>query len=219
MSGNTYRIVLWSSVIGSLALVVFGMIWLAKGGGQPHIVVPGINEITDDDYVIGKLDSDITLVEFADFQCPACSVAYKSVAQLEKEYGNQVRFVYRNFPIPGHTNGLFAAYAAGAAGAQGKFFEMAEILFAKQQEWSVLSSNEFGEAMDSYAQILGLNMNKFRTDKVSDTIKTKVDKDYQSGINAGVDSTPTFFLNGEMINLTSFDYDTFKQHLDAALKP
>ena len=216
MSNNTYRIVLWSSVIGVIVLAVVGMVWLANGGGQPKVYVPGVNEILSDDHVYGKNDSKVTLVEYADFECPACGQMYPIIKQLEQAYGDKVRFVYRNFPIPGHVNGPAAAYAAGAAGNQEKFFEMAGLLFTNQTAWAAMDSNTLATTLDSYAQSLGLNMDKFNADEASDAVKAKVDKDAQSGVKAGVDATPTLFLNGVQIQPAT--YDELKGELDKALK-
>jgi len=215
MSNNTYRIVLWSSVIGAIVLAVAGMVWLAQGGGQPKVYVPGLNEILADDHVFGKADSKVTLLEFADFECPACGAEYPTVKKLEDAYGDKVRFVYRNFPIPGHVNGIPAAYAAGAAGNQGKFFEMAGLLFTNQGTWTAMDSATLAATLDGYAKSLGLNMDKFHADINSDAVKAKVDKDAQSGVKAGVDSTPTFFLNGTLTQ--SRTYDEFKGEIDKAL--
>jgi len=215
MSNNTYRIVLWSSVIGAIVLAVAGMVWLAQGGGQPKVYVPGLNEILADDHVFGKADSKVTLLEFADFECPACGAEYPTVKKLEDAYGDKVRFVYRNFPIPGHVNGIPAAYAAGAAGNQGKFFEMAGLLFTNQGTWTAMDSATLATTLDGYAKSMGLNMDKFHADINSDAVKAKVDKDAQSGVKAGVDSTPTFFLNGVLTQ--SRTYDEFKGELDKAL--
>ncbi len=216
MSSNKYRIVLWSSVLGTLALVILGMVWLAKGGGQPQVYVPGVNEILADDHVYGPADAKVTLVEYADFQCPACGVEYPTIKKLMTDYGAKVRFVYRNFPIPGHVNGVPAAFAAGAAGNQGKFFEMEDALFTKQAEWSELDSGALAKIFDGYAQGLGLNMDKFRADQATDAVKGKVDKDAQSGVKAGVDSTPTFFINGVKTDVRT--YDEFKSKFDNLLK-
>jgi protein-disulfide isomerase len=215
MSNNTYRIVLWSSVIGAIVLAVAGMVWLAQGGGQPKVYIPGLNEILADDHVFGKADSKVTLLEFADFECPACGAEYPTVKKLEDAYGDKVRFVYRNFPIPGHVNGIPAAYAAGAAGNQGKFFEMAGLLFTNQGTWTAMDSATLATTLDGYAKSMGLNMDKFHADINSDAVKAKVDKDAQSGVKAGVDSTPTFFLNGVLTQ--SRTYDEFKGELDKAL--
>jgi len=215
MSNNKYRIVLWSSVVGAIVLAVAGMVWLAGGGGQAKVYVPGVNEILADDHVFGKADSTVTFVEYADFECPACGQEYPIIKNLEAAYGDKVRFVYRNFPIPGHVNGIPAAYAAGAAGLQGKFFEMEGLLFTHQTDWSTLDSAALGTILDAYAKSLGLDMGKFNSDMNSDAVKAKVDKDAQSGVKAGVDSTPTFFLNG--VEIQSRSYAEFKGKLDQAL--
>ena len=218
MSSKSYKIVLWLSVLGTLALVILGMVWLAQGGGQPNanVYVPGVNEITVDDHVYGPATAKVTLVEFADFQCPACGAEYPIVKQLMQAYGDKVRFVYRNFPIPGHLNGPAAAYAAGAAGLQGKFFEMEDLLFTNQNAWAEVDNATLMTMLDGYAQKLGLKMDKFHVDEAADAVKAKVDKDAQSGVKAGVDSTPTFFVNGTLSN--SRTYDEFKSQFDDLLK-
>ncbi len=215
MSNNKYRIILWSSVVGAIVLAVAGMVWLAGGGGQAKVYVPGVNEILTDDHVFGQADSKVTLVEYADFECPACGQEYPIIKNLEAAYGDKVRFVYRNFPIPGHVNGIPAAYAAGAAGLQGKFFEMENLLFTNQADWSTVDSATLATILDGYAKSLGLDMGKFHSDMSSDAVKAKIDKDAQSGVKAGVDSTPTFFLNG--VEIQSRSYAEFKGKLDQVL--
>lgn len=201
--------------MGTLAIVIIGMVWLAKGGGQPQVYVPGVNEILSDDYVKGAADAKLTVVEYSDFQCPACAAVYPTVKKIMDEKGDQVRLVYRNFPIPGHYNGIPAAYAAGAAGLQGKFFEMLDVLMTRQSEWSVLDAGALDKTLDSYAQTIGLEMSKFKKDMSSDAVKAKVKKDFESGEKAGVNSTPSFFINGTKIELKS--YDDLRTAVDAAL--
>lgn len=215
MTNKTYRITLWTSVIGTIVLVVAGMVWLANGGGQSRVYVPGINEITADDHVYGPADAKVTLVEYADYQCPACGIVHATVAKLKADYGNRVRFVFRNFPIPGHFNGPAAAYAAEAAGKQGKFFEMSDAIFSKQAEWSPLDAGSMAKTLDNYARNLGLEMGKFHEDQASAAVKAKVEADAQSGLKAGVDSTPSFFMNG--VRTQARSYDEFKSEFDAAL--
>lgn len=215
MSNKTYKIVLWSSVLGAIVLVIAGMVWLASGGGQKPVYVPGVNEITADDHVTGKADSNVTLVEYADFECPACGEYYPIVKKLETDYAAKVRFVYRNFPIPGHINGIPAAYAAEAAALQGKFFEMSDQVFTHQADWSLVDSATLSKILDTYAQAVGLDMKKFHADQTSDAVKAKVDKDAKSGVKAGVNATPTFFLNGVQIHASS--YDEFAKQFDQVL--
>ncbi len=216
MSKSGYSIVLWGSVVGALILVAGGMYWIVKQGSPQNINAPSVNEITASDHVLGKSDAKVTIVEYADFQCPGCAIFYNEVLKkIENEYKDRVRFVYRNFPIPGHVNGPAAAYAAGAAGLQGKFFEMSDLIFVNQTVWSSEDAVTFRKTLDSYAGALGLNLDQFHVDEKSETVKAKVDTDYQSGIKSGVNSTPTLFLNGKQIQLTA--YDEFKRTIDAAL--
>jgi protein-disulfide isomerase len=217
MTKNNYAMILWVSVVAALLLVAGGMYWIVKTGSQPtNMNAPGVSEITADDHILGKADSKVTLLEFADFQCPACGEFYNTaLKRIESEYKDRVRFVYRNFPIPGHLNGPAAAYAAGAAGLQGKFFEMADELFVNQADWSTEDGAAMQKTLDSYAQALGLSMDKFHADEGSQAVKDKVDKDYQSGIKSGVNGTPTLFLNGKQVSPGT--YDEFKRTIDAAL--
>ncbi len=206
---------LWTSVLGTLALVVGGLVWIASGAFREPVYVPGVNEITSDDHVYGKSDATVTFVEYADYECPACAQYYPFIKRLKNEYGDRARFVYRNFPIPGHANGIPAARAAEAAALQGKFEEMEGELFTRQSEWAPLDAGSLQKTLDSYAQALGLDMNKFRADMASDAVLAKIDRDAQSGIKAGVDSTPTFFLNGIVIRASS--YEQFAGKFDEAL--
>jgi protein-disulfide isomerase len=220
MSKNSYSIILWVSIVAALALVAGGMFWIVKQASSDNNLnaanAPGVNEITSSDHIFGKADSKVTLVEYADFQCPACGAFYtETLKRIQGEYKDRVRFVYRNFPIPGHLNGPAAAYAAGAAGLQGKFFEMADELFTNQSAWASEDSATLAKTLDSYAQAIGLNMDKFHADEQSDGVKAKVDTDAQSGIKSGVNSTPTLFLNGKQVEPAA--YDGFKQTIDAAL--
>lgn len=215
MNSNTYRIILWSSVLGAIVLVVAGLIWLANGGGQKFVYVPGVSEVTADDHVVGKSGAKVTVVEYSDFQCPACAEYYPVLKELVAKYGDRVAFVYRNFPIPGHINGIPAARAAEAAALQGKFAEMEDRLFTHQAEWAALDSGSLAKTFDSYAQALGLDMNKFRSDEASQAVLDKIDKDARSGVKAGVDATPSFFING--VKTQPLSYAEFSGKLDQAL--
>jgi protein-disulfide isomerase len=215
MSGNNYRTVLWSSVLGTIAIVVVGMFLLVKyGNGSEPVYLPGVDEITADDHIFGPSDAKVRLLEYADFQCPACSVYNGLVKELKKEYDGRVAFIYRNFPIPGHDNGIPAAKAAGAAGVQGKFFEMADVIFENQSVWSTQNVPTLEKTLESYAQTLGLDMEKYRADYKSEAVADKINNDERAGIKAGINATPTFFINGKKIQPQS--YDQFKRAIDDA---
>jgi protein-disulfide isomerase len=112
------------------------------------------------------------------------------------EYKDRISFTYRHFPLPQHKNALSAAYASEAAGNQGKFWEMADLLFKNQDEWS--ESADAQTIFEGYAQKLGLNMAQYKTDVKSDVVKARVERSRKSGQLSAIDHTPTFFLNGKL---------------------
>ncbi|HJZ05083.1 hypothetical protein A2634_04535 [Candidatus Amesbacteria bacterium RIFCSPHIGHO2_01_FULL_48_32] len=161
-------------------------------------------EITESDWVRGKREAPVTLVEYGDFQCPACGAYYQVLLQLEKEFPDRLRVVWRQFPLTTiHANAWDAAEAAEAAGRQGKFWEMHDVLFENQKEWT--ESGKF----DGYASRIGLDVTKWKEDLGEKSIEEKVRKDQNSGIDLGVTGTPSFFLNGEKIGLPG-SYEKFK---------
>ena len=128
--------------------------------------------------------------------------------------GAQVRFAYRHFPLPQHKNAKLAATVAEAAGKQDKFWEMHDLIFQNQSDWS--EEKNAAVIFAKYAQDLGLDLAQFQTDIASEEIKAKIENDYKSGVKAGVNSTPTFFLNGKKIN-NPRNYDEFKNAIEQAL--
>ncbi len=142
------------------------------------------------DHIQGNEKSGITLVEYGDFECPYCGEAYPIVKEIQKIKGDVLRFVFRNFPLSEmHRHALRAAYAAEAAGKQGKFWEMHDLLFENQE-------NLDDKDLRLYAEELSLDMNKFAKDMDSDDVAKKVQEDIMGGIQSGVNGTPTFFING-----------------------
>jgi len=209
------RIIIWAGTIAILLLAVAGIIWAVKNSSNPQsgdLAVP----VSAEDHMKGNPESAITLVEYSDFQCPACKSYYPIVEKLMDGYGSKIRFVYRHFPLPQHTNARPTAIAAEAAGLQGKFWEMHKVIFDHQDEWSPLADPR--DTLLSYAEALGLDKEKFLQDFDSSDLKKKVEDDLQGGIRSRVRATPTFFLNGAaMVNPRS--YDEFKRAIDAAITP
>jgi protein-disulfide isomerase len=159
--------------------------------------------------------SKVTLVEFGDFQCPACGAEYPIVTQLLQTYNGKINFVFRNFPLPQHQNAQQAAEAAEAAGAQGKFFDMYNMLYTNQNTWADTTN-----AMDyftQYAKALHLNMDQFTSDVKSNKYQKKIQQDINDGYAVGVNATPTFFLNGVAIE-GGLPYNDFKNRIDQALQ-
>lgn len=145
----------------------------------------------------GNPEAKTVLVEFSDFQCPACLAAKPFVDAVVTNYPDELLFVYRHFPLDQHPQSVPAARAAEAAKQQGKFWEMYDALFAAQAELSE-------ETIVRLARELGLRMEAFNHDRASATIAAIVEKDRTDAISFGVNSTPTFFLNGQKLTLYSF---------------
>lgn len=158
----------------------------------------------------------VTLTEYGDFQCPACAAYEPVVQQLRKDYGDKLAFAYRQYPLYTiHPNALAAAYASEAAGAQGKFWDMHDMLFAKQDEWA--KSADPRANFEAYATELKLDITKFKADVASSAVQGAVSFDYAEGEKLGVNSTPTFYLNGEKLQNPG-SVEGFKALIDAAIK-
>ena len=151
----------------------------------------------------GNLESDIRLIEYSDFQCPACRATEPSVLSLINQYGNQFIFEYRHFPLKQlHQNSEVSARASEAASIQGKFWEMHDILFEKQSEWS--QSFNPDRYFIKYAQDIGLNIDRFRYDFKSDIVKDRVDEHLMEAQAFSLQGTPSFVYDGEIININEF---------------
>jgi protein-disulfide isomerase len=147
--------------------------------------------INDLDHVYGNLSAQATLVEYGDFECPHCKAAYPVIKEVQKREGDKLRFVFRNFPLSqSHPHATHAAYAAEAAGMQGKFWEMHDMIFENQDSLE-------DEMLISYAQAIKLDIEKFKKDMMSDEIAKRVKEDFMSGVKSGVNGTPTLYINGK----------------------
>lgn len=151
-----------------------------------------------------KGEGEIVLVEFSDLQCPACLAVQAPLKQILAKYEGKVKLVYRHFPLISiHKNAQAAAYASEAADMQGKFWEMHDLLFEKQQEWGELDNpkEKFGE----YAQSLELDLTKFMADLESQEAKDRVSVDLLAATRNRLGGTPTFFLNGVKVEFNQID--------------
>ena len=153
---------------------------------QPRLTIP----VSDRDHVIGPETAPVTMVEYGDYECPYCGAAHPSVKAVLAALGDQVRFAFRHFPLSTiHLHALPAAEAAEAAGAQSRFCEMHDLLFANQRALEP-------EHLLAYAGQLGLDLERFASDLQQHTHQPRVREDFMSGIRSGVNGTPTFFVNG-----------------------
>ena len=147
-------------------------------------------------------DGKVTLVEFLDFECEACGAAFPLVEQLREDYDGRVTFVTRYFPLPSHSNAQNAAIAVEAAAQQGEFEAMYKKMFETQTQWGEQQGSEAGR-FRGFAQELGLDMTKFDAAVADPATLERVKSDVADGEALGVESTPTFFLNGEKITIQS----------------
>lgn len=176
--------------------------WLITEPAQP---VQNIS--VDDDPSRGDVNAPVTIVEFTDFQCPACAAMHPVLDEVLKSYSNKVRFVVRDFPLNQHENARKAAEAANAANAQGKFFEYAAVLFKNQKALDVAS-------LKKYASELGLDRARFDAALERGTYAAEVQKDVEDGEIYGVGSTPTIFING--VQLRTLSAEALREAIDRA---
>jgi formate-nitrite transporter family protein len=150
--------------------------------------------VTATDHVLGPADAPVTLVEYGDYECPFCRGAFRDVHRLLDRYPGRIRFVFRNFPIQQvHPHAELAAEAAEAAAAQGKFWEMYELLLQDSAQLDL-------DSLLGYADRLGLDVARFRNEVQGNVYAEKVADDVRMGISNGVNQTPKFYVNGERID-------------------
>lgn len=185
-------------ILGTLALIVGIVAYDAQQQNRATSVPEEVAVVGDDEWVLGPSDAKVTIIEYADFQCPACRYAAPAVKQVQAEFPDQVRLVYRHFPLKSiHDNAEPAARATEAAGKQGKFWEMAALLYEEQAAWQ--ASTDIQADLLAYAAQLQLNTDQFTTDFASEAVAAQVDADVRSGQRAQIDATPTFIVNGKRV--------------------
>ncbi|MEK7149867.1 MAG: thioredoxin domain-containing protein [Patescibacteria group bacterium] len=204
MTNKFQQILIWGLIILGLGAIVLGMIGIVSKKTEGTL----INPVNSSDWIRGNRNAKVVLVEYSDFQCPACAYYSGMVKNLERDFLNDLAVVYRHFPLEQiHKYAKLSAQAAEAAGKQGKFWEMHDVLFEKQSEWSV--SDDALQNFISYAQTLGLDINRFQTELNSRDVEDRIQKNIVSAYNQKLAGTPTFFLNGKQIS-NPRDYEEFK---------
>lgn len=176
--------------------------------------------------VLGKLDSKVTFLEYGDFQCNACEAYNPTVDAVRQKYADRVKFQFRNLPLPSlHPNAIGAARAAEAAAKQGKFWEMHDALY-KSTNWQVwTTASDPNSLFQQYAQQIGVNVDQFKKDFISSSTNDAINADIAAFQKTGKDmATPTFFINGTYIPLSSLidsngsaSVDAFSKVIDAEL--
>ncbi|HET7060305.1 MAG TPA: thioredoxin domain-containing protein [Candidatus Saccharimonadales bacterium] len=171
---------------------------------------------TPTSHVEGKGQSGVTLVEYGDYQCPYCEQYYPIVKQVAAEFNDQIKFQFRNFPLVSiHQNAFAGARAAEAAAAQGKFWQMHDLLYENQSQWS--ESSNPTQFFQQYAKQLGLNVAQFNKDYSSNAVNNAINADTDAGNKLKVQGTPTFFLNGKQIQVNA-DAGSFETQIKQAIQ-
>lgn len=209
------RILFWLTALGILAIIIASVIQLSVSKQAPKPIL-GYLEINDEDQIKGPLSAQLTIVEYSDFECPFCAQSAAYLDRFLKDYPNDARLVYRYFPLTSiHRNAYNAALAAEAASEQDKFWEMHNLLFAKQDEWSRLSNPSI--KFQEYADGLDMDVEQFRSDLLNKTGQHKIDYDLEAAKNMDLRGTPTIFANGEQIKNFS-NYEDLKKELEKYVK-
>lgn len=201
--------------IGSVvAILIFLFVAYKLTNVATPVMFPEVSKLSAADHLKWSPDKKNILVEYSDLQCPACKSFYDLIkTNLENtDIPKKVTFVYRHFPLNVHEHGQEAAQAAEAAGQQNKFFEYTDVLFNTQAQWG--KPGNMTPYFEQVAKDLKLDLEKFKTDKDSPAVKDRINADVVSGNKFQVNATPTFYLNGEKLELSSLSaFDDFKKRL------
>jgi protein-disulfide isomerase len=212
------------AIVAAVALIALGsgaILYRAKRQQQQLRPIPedkALSETTDAKsvHIRGNPNAPVTLEEFGDFQCPPCGSFATYSEQLLKEYDSRLRIVFRNFPLPAHEHAREAALAAEAAGMQGHFWEMYDVLYREQVFWSYAPNTR--ELFESYAGTIGLNLDQFKKDMDGEKAKERVDSDHALGDSLGVKVTPALFINNEPLDPKDKNPEGLRAAIKAALE-
>src|SRR5438128_540780 len=204
------------ALVGLLAVGGGAFLYRAKRSGNPTPKISKTETLPSGEsiHALGPADAAVTLEEFGDFQCPPCGMLSEPINQLQKQYN--LRVIYREFPLPVHAHAKEAAFAAEAAGRQGRFWQMHDLLFREQAVWS--KSTDARALFNAYAGMLQLNLDRFKKDMDSSEVQQQVELDQHRGTAIGVKNTPTIFLNNEAVPGNESNPDQLPALVEAALK-
>lgn len=208
-----------------LAVIIIVFVGIVAFGGKSSPSNSAGSSTTPTNHVEGLDKDGITLVEYGDYQCPFCGQWYPIVKQVQAEYNTQISFQFRNFPLTSlHPNAFAGARAAEAAGLQGKFWQMHDLLYeqndANQENPSApswITASDPTTYFDADAQQLGLNVTQFKSDYASDKVNNLINADIAAGNKLGIDATPTFFLDGKKLNPSTESASALEQYINAEI--
>lgn len=189
--------------IGLFTVLVFaGIIWLVSKSNTSGTVNADVL-VRPDSQKIESPGAKVVLVEFGDYQCPACKAVNPLVNQILKDYTGKITFVFRNFLLPQHQYAIISAESAEIAGDQGKFWEMHDMIYDHQDEW--VGSKSPKDIFLQYAKNLGMNTEEFKRSLDANKYSDKIERDRNDGHSINIDATPTFFVNGQKLVIRSAD--------------
>lgn len=198
-------------IIGLLVLAFVGLIAFNRDGEEAVAAEPS-------QHIYGEGGKQVTLIEYGDFQCPACYDYEPTMQAIREKYKGEINFQFRNFPLAQiHPNALAAHSSAEAAARQDKFWEYHDLLYEEQKVWSTAASTERSTVFEGYAARLGLDLEQFKSDMTDPEVRAVIDADVKEGKSIGATGTPTFVLNGKKLDKTSPDVDAFSKLIDEEL--
>lgn len=208
------------AVLAALVLVFIGIFALSNRNGSNSTNASALTN-----HVEGSGKAGVTLVEYGDYECPYCGQYYPIINQVMQQYGSEITFQFRNFPLTSiHPNAYAGARAAEAASLQGKFWQMHDLLYETNVEYynsnqtiaSWISASNPLTYFDTLAKHLGLNISKFNTDYASSTVNNYIEADLSKGNQLGINATPTFYLDGKQVQPTE-SVASFQKLINAAI--
>jgi protein-disulfide isomerase len=205
-------------IVAAVALLTVGGAIALYHGNKPAVLTKS-NESESGTAGLrsrGPAGAKVVLEEFGDFECPPCGILSEPINNLERDFQPHVRVIYRHFPLLMHRHAMEASAAAEAAGMQGRFWEMHDLLYREQRVWS--KAPEVKTLFASYAGMLGLDPARFAADMTSADAMTRIRADQSEGTKLGVTNTPTIFLNGKAIPATSLNPDSLRKMVEEAVK-
>jgi protein-disulfide isomerase len=208
-------------IVLAVGLATFGsgaMLYRAKHSqlqAIPEDTALAANTGSESMHVRGNPNAPVTLEEFGDFQCPPCGSFAAFAEEMLKEYDSRVRLIFRSFPLSAHEHAREASLAAEAAGLQGHFWEMHDVLYREQAAWSKAPNAR--ELFESYAGTIGLNVDQFKKDMDGEQAKARVDADKARAESLGINLTPTLYINGQPVDPKDKNPEGVRAAINAAL--
>lgn len=206
-------------IVAVVGLITFGSgfaLYRSKKGEAPPAPAASKDAVATGLHVRGPKSAPVTIEEFGDFQCPPCAIMSGLLKKGEEEGKGTIRVVFRHFPLVTHAHAREAALAAEAAELQGKFWEMHDLLYKEQANWS--KAEDAPGLFNGYAGTLGLDLERFKKDVQNPEMAARIDADQKLGSSRGVTSTPTLFVNNVLLPTDQLNPAGLDKAIEAALK-